>query len=101
MIGHHTGLICRDFRPLTGVAGERPEFNVKPPLWVSTCDLSSRLSPEVFSTRDTSAIQRGFEIRVFSLQMNCQRLSNLTRPLVSYATGNSVPTCGLRLRPSR
>ena len=31
-----------------GVAGERPEFDIKPALRGSTPDLSSRLSPEIF-----------------------------------------------------
>ena len=33
-----------------GAAGERSEFNIKPPLLGSTPDFSLRLSPEVFST---------------------------------------------------
>ena len=33
--------------------------------------------------------------------MSCQRLSSHTCPFASHTAGNSVPTCGLRLQPSR
>ena len=38
------------FLPPWGAAGERSEFDIKPPLLGSTPDFSLRLSPEVFST---------------------------------------------------
>ena len=67
----------------------------------STPDFSSRLSPEVFSTSGYFRKTVAFEIRVFPLLGELPKAIEPHLPVCSYPAGNSVPTCGLRLRPSR
>ena len=47
--------------------------------------------------QDSGGLKSEFSISKGS----CQRQSSHTCPFASYTAGNSVPTCGLRLRPSR
>ena len=87
--------------PPLATAGERSEFIIKPsfrtPLLISPRGYLLKSFPQV----DTSAMQWGFEIRVFPLLGELPRLSSFTGPFARYTAGNSVPTCGLRRRPSR
>ena len=53
--------------PLMEAARERPEFDIKPTLWALLLIFSSRVSPNVFSTRGYLRKTAGFEIRVFPL----------------------------------
>ena len=50
-----------------GAAGERSEFNVKPPLGAPLLIFPRGYHMKSFPQVDTSARQRGFEIRVFPL----------------------------------
>ena len=50
-----------------GAAGERSEFNIKPPLGAPLLIFPRGYLLKSFPRVDTSARQRGFEIRVFSL----------------------------------
>ena len=67
MCGHHTGFICGGNLPPCGAAGERSEFNIKPPLGAPLLIFPRDYLPKSFPRVDTSARQRGFEIRVFPL----------------------------------
>ena len=53
--------------PHCGAAGERSEFNIKPPLGASLLIFPRGYLLKSFPRVDTSARQRGFEIRVFPL----------------------------------
>ena len=53
--------------PPCGAAGERSEFNIKPPLGAPLLIFSRGYLLMSFPRVDTSARQRGFEIRVFPL----------------------------------
>ena len=53
--------------PPRGAAGERSEFNIKPPLGAPLLILPRGYLLKSFPRVDTSARQRGFEIRVFPL----------------------------------
>ena len=53
--------------PLCGAAGERSEFDIKPPLGAPLLIFPRGYLLKSFPQVDTSARQRGFEIRVFSL----------------------------------
>ena len=50
-----------------GAAGERSEFNIKPPLGAPLLIFPRGYLLKSFPQVDTSARQRGFEIRVFPL----------------------------------
>ena len=65
--GHHTGFICGGNLPPCGAAGERSEFNIKPPLGAPLLIFPRGYLLKSFPQVDTSARQRGFEIRVFPL----------------------------------
>ena len=51
-----------------GAAGERPEFNIKPPLGAPLLIFPRGYLLKSFPHVDTSARQQGFEIRVFPLR---------------------------------
>ena len=53
--------------PLRGTAGEMPEFDIKPPLLAPLLIFPPGYLLRYFLSEDTSARQRGFEIRVFPL----------------------------------
>ena len=53
--------------PPWGAAGERSEFNIKPPLGAPLLIFPRGYLSKSFPQVDTSARQRGFEIRVFPL----------------------------------
>ena len=53
--------------PPCGAAGERLELNIKPPLGAPLLIFPRGYLLKSFPLVDTSARQRGFEIRVFSL----------------------------------
>ena len=53
--------------PPWGAAGERSEFNIKPPLGAQLLIFPRGYLLKFFPQVDTSARQRGFEIRVFPL----------------------------------
>ena len=55
------------FLPPWGAAGERSEFNIKPPLGAPLLIFPWGYLLKYFPQVDTSARQRGFEIRVFHL----------------------------------
>ena len=65
--GHHTGFICGGNLSPCGAAGERSEFNIKPPLGAPLLIFPRGYPLKSFPRVDTSARQRGFEIRVFPL----------------------------------
>ena len=65
--GHHTGFICGGTLPPWGSAGERSEFNIKPPLGDPLLIFPRGYLLKSFPQVDISARQRGFEIRVFPL----------------------------------
>ena len=52
--------------PPCGAAGERSEFNIKPPLGAPLLIFTRGYLLKSFSQVDTSTRQQGFEIRVFS-----------------------------------
>ena len=90
-LGHHTGLICRGFPSPMGAAGERPAFDIKPPLRAPLLIFFRGYLQKSFSQGDTSARQWGFEIRVFPL------LGELPKAIESHLhdcqlfAGNLVP----------
>ena len=53
--------------PPLGAAGGRSEFSIKPPLGAPLLIFSQGYLLQSFPQVDTSARQRGFEIKVFSL----------------------------------
>ena len=59
--------ICGGNLPPCGAAGERSEFNIKLPLGAPLMIFSRGYLQKSFPRVDTSARQRGFEIRVFPL----------------------------------
>ena len=61
------GFICGGLPSPWGAAGERSEFNIKSPLGVPLLIFPRGHLLKHFPQVDTSARQRGFEIRVFSL----------------------------------
>ena len=65
--GHHTGFLCGGFLPPWGAAGERSEFNIKPPLGAQLMIFPRDYLLMSFPQVDTSARQRGFEVRVYPL----------------------------------
>ena len=67
MRGHHTGFSVGRSLPPWGAAGERSEFNIKPPLVVPLLIFPRGYLLKSFPQVDTSTRQRGFEIRVFPL----------------------------------
>ena len=87
--------------PHCGAAGERSEFNIKPPLGAPLLISPRGYLLKSFPQVDTSARQWGFEIRVFPLLGELPKAIESHLPFVSCTAGNSVPTCGLRLQPSR
>ena len=99
--GHHTGFICWGSLPPWGTAGERSEFNIKPALGAPLLIFPRGYLLKSFPQVDTSASQRGFEIRVLPLLCELPKAIESHLPFASYTAGNSVPACGLRLRPSR
>ena len=64
---HHTGFICGVFPSPWGADGERSEFIIKPPLGAPLLIFPRGYLLKSFPQVDTSARQRGFEIRVFPL----------------------------------
>ena len=56
-----------DSLPLRGAAGDWSEINIKPPLWAQRMIFPRGYLLKSFPQVDTSAKQRGFEIRVFPL----------------------------------
>ena len=60
-------LYARGSLPPWGAAGERSEFNIKPPLGAPLLNFPRGYILKSFPQVDTSARQRGFEIRVFPL----------------------------------
>ena len=64
---HHTVFICGGFPSSCGAAGERSEFDIKPPLGAPLLILPRGYLLKSFPQVDTSVRQRGFEIRVFPL----------------------------------
>ena len=67
MRGHHTVLYVGGSLPPCGAAGERSEFNIKPPLGAPLLIFPRGYLLKSFPQVDTSARQRDFEIRVFPL----------------------------------
>ena len=65
--GHHTGFICGGSLPPWGAVGEKSEFNIKPPLGAPLLIFPRGYLLMSFPRVDTSARQRGFQIRVFPL----------------------------------
>ena len=65
--GHHTGFSVGGSLPPWGAAGERSEFNIKPPLGAPLLIFPWGYLLKSFPQVDTSARQQGFEIRVFPL----------------------------------
>ena len=61
------GFFCGRFLPPWGAAGERSEFNIKPPLGAPLLIFPRGYLLKSFPQVDTSARQRGFEIRAFPL----------------------------------
>ena len=61
------GFICEGTLPPWGAAGERTEFNIKPPLGAPLLIFPRGYLLKSFPQVDTSARQQGFEIRVFPL----------------------------------
>ena len=66
--GHHTGFSVVGSLPPWGAAGERSEFSIKPPLGAQLLIFPRGYLLKSFPQVDTSARQRGFEIRAFPLQ---------------------------------
>ena len=62
-----TRVFCGGSLPPWGAAGERSEFNIKPPLVALLLIFPRGYLLKYFPHVDTSARQRGFEIRVFPL----------------------------------
>ena len=62
--GHHMGFVCRGSLHTGGAAGVSPEFNIKPPLGAPLLIFQRLYLLKSFLQGDTSARQRGFEIRV-------------------------------------
>ena len=87
--------------PPWGAAGERSELSIKPPLGAPLLIFPRGYLMKPFPQLGTSAKQRGFEIMVSLSSVSRQRPSSHTCPFASNTAGNSVPTCGLRLLPSR
>ena len=75
--------------PPMGAAGERPEFDIKPPLGASLLIFSRGYLLKSFPQGDTSARQRGFEIRDFLL------LGDLPKAIEPH-----LPICHLQLGPT-
>ena len=75
-----------------GAAGERSEFNIKPPLVAPLLIFLRGYLLKSFPQVDTSERQRRFEIEFSFFYMSCQRLSSHTCPFSSYTAGYSVPT---------
>ena len=67
MRGHHTGFTCGGSLPPCGAAGERSELSIKSPLGAPLLILPRGHPLKSFPQVDTSARQRGFEIRDFLL----------------------------------
>ena len=61
------GFICGGFLPPMGSAGERPDFDIKPPLRAALLIFPRRDHLKFFPQGDSSARQRGFQIRVIPL----------------------------------
>ena len=61
------GFFCVGSLPPWGAAGERSEFSIKPPLGAPLLIFPRSYLMKSFQQVDTSARQRGFEIRVFPL----------------------------------
>ena len=67
MRGHHPSFICGGFPSPLGAAGERSEFDIKPPLGAPLLIFPRGYLLMSFPQVDTCARQQGFEIRVFPL----------------------------------
>ena len=65
--GLQAGFICMGFPSPMGVAGERPEFDIKPPLGAPLLIFPQGYLLMSFPQGDTSARQRRFQFRVFPL----------------------------------
>ena len=65
--GQHTYFICGGSLPPCGAAAERSESNIKPPLGAPLLIFPRGYLQKSFPQVDTSARQRGFEVRVFPL----------------------------------
>ena len=65
--------ICGGSIPPWGAAGERSEFDIKPPLGAKLLIFPRGFLLKTFPQVDTSARQRGFEIRVFPLLGELQK----------------------------
>ena len=77
MCGHHTGFIGRGFASPMGAVGERPQFDIKLPIWPPPMIFPRGYILKYFPQGDTSARQRGFGFRVFPL---LGELSKTTKP---------------------
>ena len=90
----------RGFIPPKSVAGERPEFDVKPPLGAPhlTCPRNDLLKS--FPQEDTSARQLGYEIRAFPL-LDEPMAIELHLPVCQLYHWQLGPNMWSCLRPSR
>ena len=86
--------------PPMGVAGKRPEFDIKLPLGAPFLRLPRGYPLMSCPHRDTAARQRGFDIRVFTHLGELLKAVEHHYPFAIYTAGNSVTTSGIRLRPS-
>ena len=83
--GHHTGFISRGFLPLWELLKKGQSFNVN-----RLPDLSSKLSPKVFSTRGYFCMTAGVWNQLSISVVSCQRLLSLTCPFASYTVGSHM-----------
>ena len=72
--------------PPWGAAGERSEFNIKPPLGAPIQIFPRGYLLKSFPQVDTSARQRGFEIRVFPLLVELPKAIEPHLPVIPLAT---------------
>ena len=72
--------------PPWGAAGERSEFNIKPPLRAPLVIFPRGYLLRSFPQVDTSARQRGFEISVFPLLGELPKAIELQLPVIPLAT---------------
>ena len=80
------GFICWGLPSPWGAAGERSEFNIKSPLGVPLLIFPRGHLLKPFPQVDTSARQRGFEIRVFPLLDELPKAIEPHLPVIPPAT---------------
>ena len=85
-IGHHTGFIRRCSLPPMGATGERPEFDIEPPLRSPLQIFQRGFILKTFPQGDSPQYS-GSSISEFSLSwLSCQRLSRPTCSSLSFVS---------------